>query len=310
MLSSNEPSQRWSWVFTTASIWDTQENLTVNKILKLPQRTGFQHGYCSVFCIQVQLMESKACDAASAGCTGTSPHNASPKEVMALGTNLSAVSLLLFCTCVQEEFPAVGHNIPLAKPVQASLAEQEDHLNVSLSCWLTAPHRCKSRLRDLVWMHRDFLSCSGREQLKKWRTAPWCCWLCQLSHTERWNSCTNLQGCAPRLGKIHFIPIHTCCCHRRENKTPVVQIQILKVTNRTWPTHPHCTRYWMFIQTHWAGGQRNGGFPCLTEEQKMAQPRLHNSRWKSGSLRDTTQNWEQLPLPQVQGGTWLKESPG
>lgn len=28
MLSSNVPSQRWSWIFTTASIWDTQENLT------------------------------------------------------------------------------------------------------------------------------------------------------------------------------------------------------------------------------------------------------------------------------------------
>lgn len=34
-----------------------------------------------------------------------------------------------------------------------------------------------------------------------------------------------------------------------ENKTPVVQMQILKVTNRTSPTHPHCIRYWTFTQT-------------------------------------------------------------
>lgn len=103
---------------------------------------------------------------------------------------------------------------------------------------------------------------------QKWRAAPWCCWLCQLSHRERWNSCTNLQGCAPRWREtLYPNPPMLLSQKSGENKTPAVQMEILKVTNSTSPVHPHCTAGHSpkhCTPSRWA---KKWGFPYLTEEQ-------------------------------------------
>lgn len=167
MLSSNEPSQSWSWVLITASIYDAQENLADKIDIKnSPGDSLSTEWNCSLFCMwDVQLMEgqSTACDGASAGCTGTSTHNASPRETAVLSTKLYCLPYTVLLLSAGK-IPCCWAPHPIWEASSSIFAEQEDLLHVSLSHKLTAPQRCISRLRDLVWMYREFLSCSSRGQ--------------------------------------------------------------------------------------------------------------------------------------------------
>lgn len=159
------------------------------------------------------------------------------------------------------KIPSCWTQHPTWEASSSIFAEQEDLLHVSLSCELTAPQRCVSRLRDLVWMYREFLSCSSKEQLEngeqhfgkyfKDKQTPAFC-LCQLTHTEKWSSCTNLQSCAQhKLWRETIYPNPPMLQSQKggEKKAPEVQMQILQVTNSTLPMHPHCIRYWTLTQT-------------------------------------------------------------
>lgn len=112
------------------------------------------------------------------------------------------------------------------------------------------------------------------------------CQQCQLSHTEKWTSCTNFQGCAwhklLREKRIYLDP------PTQSQKIRKVQMQIRQITNSTaLPTHPHSTRYWTLTRT--PGSEQTGkdtGLSLFNRRrsaalrQKMAQPRLDKSRWQ------------------------------
>lgn len=111
--------------------------------------------------------QSTACDGASAGCSGMSTHNAPPREMAVLSTKLYCL-LYSVLHLPAGKIPRCWVQHPTWEATSSISAEQEDLLHVSLSRELTAPQRCISRgvLRDLVWMYREFLSCSSREQLE------------------------------------------------------------------------------------------------------------------------------------------------
>lgn len=213
----------------------------------------------------MQLTESKVHDGASAGCTGTTPHNASPKEVTALSTNLYCLPFTILHLC--RKIPSRWAQHCTCKASSSIFAEQEDHLCVSLSHWLTAPQRCTSRLRDLVWMQREFLSCSSREQLKNGEQHLGAVDSANLA-TEKDETAAQTCKAVPHVGERHFPnPPMLLSQKSGENKTPAVQMEILKVTNSTSPVHPHCTAGHSpkhCTPSRWA---KKWGFPYLTEEQ-------------------------------------------
>lgn len=106
-----------------------------------------------------------------------------------------------------------------------------------------------------------------------------------------------------RLGETHFTPIHPCCCHgsaeRIKPHWPRCKYRRSQIAHHlcilTAPGPGRSPKHRTL--SRWA---KKRGFSLFNrraaQRQKMAQPRLHNSRYRFGSLRDTstTQDWEQL----------------
>lgn len=178
-------------------------------------------------------MESKACDGASAGCTGTSPHNASPKAVTVLRTNLYCLLFTILHLCAgkipswwaqHSTCKASSSNFYTTKRITFMFPWVGLHL---LREWEL--EQITSRLRDLVWMHREFLSCSGREELKNGEQ--------HLGAVDSANSTTQkveqLQGCAQhKTGRETLYPNPPMLLSQKsgENKTPELQMRKSYIT--------------------------------------------------------------------------------
>lgn len=178
----------------------------------------------SLFCTwEVQSMEDQPTTRDGTRLGISTQDNATSKE-MAVQSIKLPYTVMHFSAGI---LPCCWAQHPTWEASSSIFTEQEDRLHVPLRHEHTAPQRCISRVRDLVWMYTEFqaenslkMENSTLVSILKTNRYLLYCQQCQLSHIEKWTSCTNFQGCAwhKPLRERKLIPIHPCS-HRRSGRS-------------------------------------------------------------------------------------------